>query len=171
MAGKKLKSNQAKTILQQTMLNEANAFFQAGSRCAASFDLSPNVCNELTTPAIICYAYACELHLKLLNDLSQGSYEGGHYLDKLFDALPDPVKAVAFELYVAGTSAKTLTDFIAVLAELSNAFVDLRYWNEQDRMLWPTPVEIKRIATVFHRTIRKLYPNLLVTFENRSFPY
>ncbi len=171
MAGKKLKSNQGKLILQQTMLNEANAFFQAGSRCAASFDLSPNVCNELSTPAIICYAYACELHLKLLNDLSQGTYEGGHCLDKLFNTLPDPVKAIASELYAAGNIATTLADFTAVLAELSNAFVDLRYWNEQERMLWPTPVEIKRIATVFHRTIRQLYPNLLVTFENRPLPY
>ena len=150
------------------MLNEANAFFQAGSRCAASFDLSPNVCNDLFTPAVVCYAYACELHLKLLNDLSNGSYEGGHHLDKLFGTLPDTVKAAAFELYAARTNAKVLSDFITLLTELSNLFVDLRYWNEQERLLWPTPVEIKGIATVFHQTIRQLYPDLLVTFENRS---
>jgi hypothetical protein len=101
--------------------------------------------------------------------LSHGNYTTGHNLKKQFQDLPDDVKQLAHEFYAAGTS-KTVDEFTAELDDMSNAFVEFRYWNERERRAIPTHSILEQISAALHRTIRAKYPHLPVTFENRPVP-
>ena len=76
------------------MMDQANCFYQAGSRCEADIRLSPLITNSLTAPAVVCYAFALEIYLKLLSRIGGAEPGRSHILLDLFNGLPEAVKQV-----------------------------------------------------------------------------
>ncbi len=146
---------------EQEMLNQAIAFFQAGSRCEADFRLTPNVTNHLAAPAIVCYAFAIERDIKLLNHMVQASVKKKHNLIDLFNTLPKDYIQVIVKYY--GLSEVELREAIQTV---SNAFVEWRYLYEQNGAIMSITV-LANICICLHKAIREFKPSLLVTFENR----
>jgi len=108
------------------LLNQAVAFFNAGSRCAARLSISPTVMNSPMAPAVVCYAFAAELYLKLLHTIVLGSAEKIHGLADIFAALPSATRQQLSDCYEL-KNHKIEAD----IATVNSAFVDWRYLHEQ----------------------------------------
>ena len=147
--------------IEQDMIDQANAFFQAGSRCEADFRLSPNVRNTLIAPAVVCYAFALEIYMKLLCHITQISVKKNHNLIEQFDALPESAIKIMAKHY--RTSEPELRKDIEAI---SNAFVEWRYLYEKNEAQISITV-LSNICFSLHNTIKELNPKLGITFENR----
>jgi len=150
----------------QAILDQAVAFFMAGSRCELDIYLTPEVSISTDTASIVCYSLACELYLKLLGRISKVEPRKVHELLKLFDALPREVQGIMEANYLAHVQ-RSRDQFRADLAAVSDAFVQWRYKHEFTP-IFGAPFRLRDIATVLHRAVRRLAPTLLVTHENRA---
>jgi hypothetical protein len=146
--------------LEQGLLNQAMAFFNAGSRCMADIALTPTVTNSPVAPAIVCYAFAAELYLKLLHVIVVGNPEKIHGLADIFTALPETIRRKVGDRYDMGRD-NIETDIRAV----SSAFVNWRYLHEQTSISI-NPIILISIAKAVHLVCRELRPTLSVFGEN-----
>lgn len=147
--------------VQQSMLDTANSFYQAGSRCEANVKLSPNITNSLMGPSVVCYTFAVEIYLKLLLELNGVKPGKEHNLDKLYNQLPDAVR----EKLIAHFGAKT-SDLKNLIQTVARGFVEWRYSYEHSS-LYSSLEALAQLGKALHNTIRELHPAIKVTFENR----
>src|SRR5437879_325971 len=113
----------------------------------------PLVSNAPMAPAVVCYAFALELYLKLLHVLTTGKSPKGHKLDELFLGLPPSAKAEITALY--GNNA------LAALSAAGDAFVEWRYGHEHEG-LTINPSVLSGLATCCHQVARRIMPTLAV---------
>lgn len=153
---------------EQSLIDQANAFFQAGSRCDANISLSPNVMNTLPAPAAVCFSFSIELYLKLLLHLASIEVKKLHSLADLFAALPLDVQKLAAANYqkIFGVTAE---QFAADLKQASDVFVVWRYLHERREAVVSLSV-LCHLGQALHQTARQVRPELKVTFENRLPP-
>ncbi len=78
---------------------------------------------ECSTPAIVNYAFACEVYLKSLLYFSDISFKKKHELKELFDLLPEKYKESIMRLTLA--ECGSWDDYS--LDNISNAFIEWRY--------------------------------------------
>lgn len=78
---------------------------------------------ECSTPAIVNYAFACEVYLKSLLYFSDISFNKKHELKELFDLLPEKYKESIMRLTLAECGS---WDGYS-LDNISNAFIEWRY--------------------------------------------
>ena len=147
--------------IEQEMIDQANAFFQAGSRCDVDIRLSPNVTNSLSAPAVVCYAIAVEIYIKLLAHINGISIKKIHSLIELFDSLSDAVKEKIAKHYQS--SSQELRKDIETV---SNAFIDWRYLYEKNGAQISITM-LSNLGMGLHNAIKELNPKLGITFENR----
>ena len=100
-------------------------------------------------PAVINGAFACELYLKSLNPSTKG-----HNLKKLYDSLSDGEKEFIDNLMTRTQKEKhgnnyTVDDFHRALEENSDAFVDWRYFYEDDKKCNVDNNFIKDLMAIF----------------------
>jgi hypothetical protein len=149
----------------QALLDQANGFFQAGSRCDADFCLSPNITNSLVAPAVVCFSFAVELYLKTLLKISTVEAGRTHALSELFLLLPEETRKAAALTYQHG-QPQPADQLQNDLLQVSNAFIEWRYLHERPTAQISITV-VREIGKALHNTIRRLSPNSGVTFENR----
>ena len=90
---------------------------------------------ELSTPAIVNCAFACEILLKLLLAIDQKSNIRCHKLKDLFDLLPTEIqKRINDKLYIEYGFVKKNDFGIEYLQLISDAFTDWRYKYEKMRL-------------------------------------
>ena len=142
----------------QGLLNQALSFLEAGSRCAAQISLTPRKFRTPLVPAIVCYAFAVELYLKLLLVLSKVDFKKEHRLELLFGLLPASTQDDLTKAYGDPSLAKDL-------AEVGSAFVVWRYEHEYEQ-IGIDPRILLAVADACHRVVRTIAPNLLVFGEN-----
>lgn len=148
--------------LEQGLMNQAIAFFNAGSRCSAGISLTPSVTNSPMAPAVVCYAFSTELYLKLLHALTVGNPGKIHGLKYIFMALPQETRLKANNHYHS-----TDSDIETDIATVNSAFVDWRYIHEQ-ATISINPQVLINIARAIHLTVRELKPELHVFGENNT---
>lgn len=146
--------------LEQGLLNQAMAFFNAGSRCMADIALTPTVINSPLAPAIVCYGFAVELYLKLLHVIVVGNPEKIHGLADIFAALPETIRRKVGDRYDMGRD-----NIDADISAVSSVFVDWRYLHEQTSISINPNILIS-IAKAVHLVCRELRPTLTVFGEN-----
>lgn len=146
--------------VDQGLLNQAVAFFNAGSRCAADISITPTVSNMPMAPAVVCFAFSLELYLKLLHVISSGAQVRGHKVDALFDSLPADLRERIARAY--GTAS--LSDH---LRAASGAFVDWRYQHEHET-LTVNPKLLAAACRACHVVVRTLRPDMPVFGENHA---
>ena len=144
--------------LEQGLLNQAIGFVNAASRCDSEVLITPLVSNRPLTVAVVCYAFAIELYLKLLCVIGTGEHPRQHELDKLLLALTPSARA-ALDAY-----AKPL-DAAAAVAALGKSFTEWRYAHEHEQ-LSANISDLKALAAACHRAARQLRPDLHVFGEN-----
>ena len=146
--------------INQEMMDKANGFFQAGSRCAANLSLSPNITNSLMSPTIVCYSFAIEIYLKVLIRLTQKKDVKGHNLHDLYLNLPKETQELVIKKFGAGNLA-------AEIDRIATTFVDNRYDYENANFMGLSTSMLAQIGTSLHNTIKELDPKIGITFENR----
>ncbi|MDP2629825.1 MAG: hypothetical protein Q8P56_00265 [Candidatus Uhrbacteria bacterium] len=146
--------------VNQEMMDKANGFYQAGSRCAANITLSPNITNSLLSPAVVCYAFAIEIYLKLLLRQTLGKDIKGHNLKVLFSILPEETKEIARKKFASN-------NLEAEIERVASAFVDNRYDYENTNFFGLSTSMLAQIGSALHNTIKELNPKIGITFENR----
>ena len=142
--------------IDRGLLNNAVAFFNAGSRCMADIALSPLVVNCPMTPAVVNYAFSAELYLKLLTLLINGSPARGHKLLDLFRTLPEASRQRIQEL---AQPLAMVANFPQELERVSNAFVEWRYEHEHETLMI-NPAVLTGLAKACHTLVRELRPDL-----------
>lgn len=109
------------TKQQAHMGSVARDFIQCASRAYLDYSDQGRQLLTIPVPAIVCYAFAAEVSLKLLHSL-QGKTVRGHDLAQLFKSLPAAIKA--------DLRARTQwpeADFFKELGRIATAFVEWRY--------------------------------------------
>jgi hypothetical protein len=137
------------------MMGQAFAFFLAGLRCDDNVVISPKVSESLPTQAVVCFAFAIELYLKIILNISNNKTIKEHSLVKLFDSLPDE-----FQQNIADKLKMDILSLHNELDKLANAFVDWRYIYEQENIVAISVSNLSNIAGSIHKTIRELRPDL-----------
>lgn len=145
--------------LDQGLLNQAIAFFTAGSRAIADVRVTPTVTLSPMAPAVVCYAFSAELYLKLLHVIATGQPKRGHKLDELFQSLPEDTRSELASNYTG--------DLGTELTAMSQAFVEWRYEHEHEQ-LSINPQALANVGVACHRVVRRLKPDLKVFGENRT---
>jgi HEPN domain-containing protein len=149
-----------KPPLEQGLLNQALAFFNAASRCEADIMITPSVTNSPLAPAIVCYAFSLELYLKLLHVLATGAATKGHKLDELFLSLPPNLQTELAALYPHG-------ELVPQLSAVTNAFIEWRYGHEHGALAID-PRVLTEMARSCHKLVRRIRPELKVFGENMT---
>jgi HEPN domain-containing protein len=144
--------------VEQGLLNQAVSFYNGGSRCMAETYLTPLVTNSPMAPAIVCFAFAAELYIKLLSVVGTGKAAKGHKLDELFASLPQDLSDEVTKSY--GDS-----NLHAHLEAASSAFVQWRYQHEHETLTINLH-HLINFSKACHRLIRVLRPELKVFGEN-----
>jgi len=122
--------------LEQDMFNQANAFFQAGSRCATEVKVSPTVYICLIAPAAVCYAFAIEVYLKLLLKLNNIKVRNTHNILGLYKSLPEDIRNKIAEQYRT-VLGRSLDQFMKEIKWISDVFVQLfSSMNSADTPSW-----------------------------------
>ena len=93
---------------------------QGFSKCA---EIAMEEGIECSTPAIVNYAFACEVYLKSLLYFSDISFKKKHELKELFDMLSEKYKESIMRLTLA--ECGSWDDYS--LDNISNAFIEWRY--------------------------------------------
>ena len=112
---------------------EADSFYQTGmyafEKMNKSLTEDGNIIDKMSVlPAIVNTAFACELYLKsLLKNTT------GHKLEDLFNAQDDIVKQFVKETIIKNNLSYTDTLFEEKLKNISNSFVNWRYFYETDK--------------------------------------
>lgn len=152
--------------LIQRMLGQAIAFFEAGSRCNADIQVTPNITRSLVVPAVVCYAFALELYVKLLLRICEKDPRKHHRVLDHYGELPADVKVRLIKFY-NDMFSRSEKDFENHLTEISNAFEDWRYTFERIGPKSISPTLIRDIGKTIHNVIRQVKPEVLVVFENK----
>lgn len=155
---------------EQQMLDHAVAFFQAGSRCEAGFQISPNITSSLIAPSAVCYALSIEIYFKLLLKISNLEFPKKHDFIILFETLPKNIKEEIIKRARISES-----EFIKMMIPISETFVKWRYLYELDSS-WTSISNLTILVKILHNVVRNNKPTLKVTFENNlalpeDFPY
>ena len=148
--------------VDQGLLNQAVAFYNAASRCFSNIGITPLIQNSPMTPGIVCAAFSVELYLKLIHVLASGKAPHGHKLSELFASLGSTERALIEKSFGH-------PELEAHIAKASTAFVDWRYEHEHEA-LNTDPNTIMSIATACHRAARLMKPELKVFGENYGIP-
>jgi hypothetical protein len=146
---------------EQDLIDQANSFFQAGSRCVADIKLSPNITNSLPAPAVVCYSFAIELYLKLLLNIAKKPIKKRHSLTDLTSDLPEEIIELISKHY--GQSKKDLKKSIN---SISDSFIKWRYLYEYHEIAISLTV-LSNLCIALHNCVKELKPSLGITFENR----
>lgn len=117
--------------------------------------------NAPMAPAIVCYAFAAELFLKLLHKITVGNPEKIHGLEEIFSVLPQEMRLNLSQKYQRTANG----DLEADINSVGSAFVDWRYLHEQT-IISINPQVIMNISKVTYALCRELRPNIRVTGEN-----
>lgn len=144
----------------QGLMNQALAFFNAGSRCMADISITPTVTNSPMAPAVVCFAFSAELYLKLLHLISIGNPDKIHGLKEIFAVLPEATRQKVGSRYPGG-----LKNLEAEIKAVSSAFVDWRYLHEIASASI-NPQTLANIARAAHVVCRELRADLRVFGEN-----
>ena len=145
--------------LQQGLMDQAIAFFTAGSRCDASINITPLISNHPVAPAVVLFAFTIELYLKLLHAITSSAPIKKHDLHDLFVALPNEIKDLM-------NSSYGNTDIEEDILKVKSVFVDWRYKHETSTLLTIEPRMLVRVATSAHKVSKELMPGLKVHGEN-----
>ena|SRR5690625_4251244 len=145
---------------QQALFNQAISFFNAGSRCLSENPLTPLVSTKPLIPAVVCYAFSCELYLKLLHLIDLDEPTRGHSLHDLFSALPERTRSDLTDL-CKNPETETL------IHSVSDSFSKWRYQHEYGAMSI-NPQVLVAIATACHRLVRRKSPALTAIGENET---
>ena len=144
--------------IEQGLLNQAVSFYNGGSRCMADTYITPLVTNSPMAPAIVCFAFAAELYLKLLHTIAVGSPSKGHDLKELFGVLPQEAQDAVAKEFGNG-------DLAGQINTASTAFVHWRYQHEHETLTVNLDTLIN-FAKAVHKVVRHLRPDLEVFGEN-----
>lgn len=147
---------------EQDLMNQAVGFFNGGSRCIAPVKLTPTIDNSPMAPAIVCFAFAAELFLKLVHHIAIGSPAKTHGLNELWNTLPQDLQDKLREKYAA-QGGVIEPDLVAV----NKAFVDWRYLHEQGSIAID-PRILTRICKAAYILALELRPTLQVFGENQT---
>lgn len=153
LAGKELPE------LNSNILIEAEAFYRIGVVAFKEMEDAIKEDGEFLQkikifPAIVNTALACELYLKNLLFEKEGYIKKEHRLNELFNKLDDTVKRIIKETIISSKEAYTSESFDMDLINISNAFVDWRYYYEPEKTGKPLNLEFLKIfAYALHRFI------------------
>lgn len=109
----------------------------------------------LIMPAAMLAAFSCELYLKAML-LTYGRSLRGHGLKQLFENLPGDVQAKIIELLIE--RGHTKEDISLELDNLSEAFVEIRYYHERTGFAFDT-VFLHSLLVVLYNYCEKIIPN------------
>jgi hypothetical protein len=134
-------------------LDTATAFFLAGERCALELKFRRYDFHSIGAPTIVNYSFGVELAMKLIHYIAFGVSTRGHNLERLFEGLPDEIKA-------------NLQHLSECVADMARYFEDWRYPFEKPFLLGDD--ELPRRAFIeCYREIRRLRPDLCSVYEIR----
>lgn len=112
-------------INSKSIYNIAHTFHLAAQRCEEQRPLQNGKFEMLICPAIVNYAFACELYIKYLLQINGVEQCRKHKLTDLFGLLPETSQQ---EIRTKMNTA----NFNQELNSISNAFVDWRYIYEKN---------------------------------------
>lgn len=147
--------------LGQGLMNQGLAFYNAGSRCIAGINLTPTKINAPMVPAVVCFAFAAELFLKLLVKIATGQAVRGHELADLLAAVPEESRSEMARHY----SSSDVTKLQADVASISSAFVEWRYVYERGAIAI-NPQVVANVARAAYLVCRAKAPQIRVFGEN-----
>jgi hypothetical protein len=136
------------------LMNQAIAFYNAGSRCDAPIALRPGFHNSPMSPAIVCYALAAELFLKLLVVISGRESPKKHKFSDLYESNDSEIRAKLVADFPGGEA-----EFRKKLTDVDNAFVHWRYAHEHE-VLQVDLGFLKTFGTILYQTALSLAPHL-----------
>jgi hypothetical protein len=126
--------------LDTSILLQANDFFDAYKRCIEARDPVPFdgglKYRSVNIPGVVNGFFALELYLKSMNPnwKSRDQREKNHLLEKLFMALPSDIQnEISSKANQKLNGWNWDQNFMAVMKEVSNAFVEWRYIYEEKR--------------------------------------
>jgi HEPN domain-containing protein len=140
------------------MFDTATAFFLAGERLEPGAEFGPYAHHTVSAPTVVCYAFAVELALKLIQQLESGTRSPSHSLKALF----------------AGLSVKTrdqLPHLQGCADEIDSYFVDWRYPFEKPELIADVEeprrafIECYRVIRAFRPDLRSIYEEMWGSFE------
>ena len=147
------------------ILNQANAFYQAGSRCEANIELAPRRATCPSNPVIVNYAFALELYLKLILVISEKSFSKIHLLNDLFAEIPAPAQDILCRKFLGG---KQKLEYL--LAEMADYFRFHRYEYEYEHEGYVRNYRnLREVAEALYNTIGELRPDLMRRQTEESF--
>lgn len=137
--------------LNTKILVEAEAFYRIGIQAFKEMEEAVTQNGELLQkvslfPAIVNTAFACELYMKNLLHEREGIVIE-HHLDTLFEKLDETVKRVIKETIVSNKKGYTDEIFNENLKNISNVFVDWRYYYESNKA---KPVNLEFLKIFAH---------------------
>lgn len=144
------------------IFNQANSFYQAGSRCIADLKVNPETTISLMTPAIVSWAFALELYFKTLLKI-QGLDTKGHLLDDLYQKLDEKHKSELKTLAVAER-----IDLEKEIKLVNNAFIDWRYQHEKNELIHLNCGNLDKLCTILHKYIVGICPEIKSLFEKAT---
>lgn len=149
--------------MPQRLLNSAVAFYQAGVRCRATWEISPGDTIGVGAPTVVNFAFSVELFLKLALLLTTGDIPKLHKLLDLYEGLNDSTKQLLQKHSPFPGDEQWFAEEIGVV---SNAFVEWRYAHEKE-FLSVSVDTIREIALCLHRAVREIAPELVSVYERR----
>jgi hypothetical protein len=150
-----------KMSLEQVMYNQAFAFAKTSAQLYDQGLKRVPRDGQLVIPWIVNSAFAIEIYLKTLGQMS-GRPSRGHNISDLYSGLPDDARAsILAEIPNALRDRKFTSEFdiTAVISALNKAFVEWRYHYEVQRLpaipIEATIVLMKAIHQVCAEKLRK----------------
>ncbi|MGL4325058.1 MAG: hypothetical protein ACRCTD_13545 [Beijerinckiaceae bacterium] len=145
-----------KNIDIQPMIDTAVAFFLAAERCAPNLAFGVYKPHSVSAPRIVNYALSIEIILKLFLYVENGKRFEGHDLRKLFSSLR---QSSQIEIAGAMPRPRELSDFVDLLGDEKNTFINWRYPYEAD-FLATSCGDLRQIFIAIHAVLNNIHPHV-----------
>ncbi|MCD1642570.1 hypothetical protein [Aurantimonas coralicida] len=155
--------SRVETEMQQRILNNAVAFYEAGRRAKEKqciFIAEGVEPRSLGAPQVVCLAFSVELFLKLIGLMEGKTPPRDHNLRTLFDLLSDSTRAEIERRYVYESVAPIAEE----LGEMADVFKNWRYFHEAEFLI-ASPDALVMIAELLRGIARDKDPKLFSAFE------
>ena len=124
-------------------------FLEAARRCFSDkegYIIKDGTLIQLTAPAVVNGAFACELFIKAMLVWENTSFDFIHYLDDLFLKLSDETQKGISKFCMPKGTEKYQEEFLNLLKKYRNAFVVDRYYCQNLGWNNMSPIAILTIA-------------------------
>jgi len=140
------------------MLDTATAFFLAGERLEPAAEFGPYQRHSVSAPTVVCYAFAVELALKLIQRLECESSLHDHSIKAILEGLSEGTR-------------NQMPHLIDCAEEIDRYFVEWRYPFEKPELIADAEkprrafIECCRVIRTLRPDLRSIYEQLWGSFE------